>query len=72
MQGTTEVTECKKCGAGMKLGKAIEQTSVCHDRDMGGVVTMSPGGPGKLIDCWKCPECGYSITIPALLRKQAE
>ena len=23
---------------------------------------MSPGGPGKLIDCLKCPKCGWSVT----------
>ena len=23
--------------------------------------TLSAGGPGKLVDCWKCPECGFSI-----------
>ena len=23
---------------------------------------MSPGGPGKLIDCLKCPKCEWSVT----------
>ena len=25
--------------------------------------TASPGGPGRLIDCFKCADCGYSVTI---------
>lgn len=56
--------ECKKCGAEMKTGKAIVQTLTglpdfigCSD-----VVTVSPGGGGKLIDCLKCCECGWSVT----------
>ena len=28
----------------------------------GEIVTMSPGGPGKLISCLKCPQCGWSVT----------
>ena len=26
------------------------------------VQTMHAGGPGKLIHCLKCPNCGYSVT----------
>ena len=25
-------------------------------------VTISPGGPGKLVDCLKCEKCGHSVT----------
>jgi len=28
----------------------------------GQVVTMSAGGPGKLIGCLKCRDCGHSVT----------
>lgn len=27
-------------------------------------ITMSPGGPGRLVDCLKCPGCGYSMIPP--------
>ena len=62
--------DCKHCHhergiwVQMKPGKAIEQTWVCGIPDFPGQtvgVTMSPGGPGKLIDVMKCPECGYSV-----------
>ena len=47
----------------MKPGKAIEQTYTGIPDFIGGdVVTMSPGGPGRLIDCMKCVECGWSVT----------
>jgi hypothetical protein len=26
------------------------------------VVTMSPSGPGVLVDCLKCNVCGHSVT----------
>lgn len=32
-------------------------------------VTVSPGGPGKLIDCMKCIACGWSVMNGA---KQAQ
>ncbi len=57
--------ECKKCGGRMKPGKALAQTVTGipdFARD-GNVVTLSPGGPGKLIDCLKCTECGHSVGI---------
>lgn len=46
----------------MKPGKAIEQTYTGIPDFIGGdVVTMSPGGPGRLIDCLKCVKCGWSV-----------
>lgn len=55
---------CKKCGGEMKQGLAIEQTFTgmpdfpgCRD-----VVTLSAGGPGRLIGCMKCVDCGWSTT----------
>ena len=60
----SQVPVCKKCGGTMYPGKAIEETLMgipdfigCNE-----VVTMSPGGPGKLIDCMKCSSCGWSVT----------
>lgn len=56
-----------KCGGEMRLGKAIEQTySGEPDFPGGEVVTMSPAGPGKLVDCLKCSECGKSYSLGAV------
>ena len=30
------------------------------------VVTLSPGGPGVVIPCLKCPACGHSVSEPAV------
>jgi len=59
-----ENNKCKKCGGTMKPGKAIEQTWTGTPDFPGDAhcVTMSPGGTGKLIDCMKCAECGWSMT----------
>lgn len=58
------MSECKKCGAIMEPGLAIQQTYTGTPNFPGDLraVTMSPGGPGKLIDCLKCHECGWSVT----------
>lgn len=54
---------CKYCGHKMRLGIAIAQTfSGAPDFAGGSVVTISPGGPGRLCECLKCPQCGYSVT----------
>ena len=60
----TVIQECKKCNTPMKEGIAIQQTYTKGSPDFigGDIVTMSPGGAGKLIPCLKCPKCGYSIT----------
>ena len=53
---------CKICNGEMKPGKAIEQTYTGIPDFIGGdVVTISPGGPGRLIDCLKCVKCGWSV-----------
>lgn len=58
-----EETICRKCGAFMLPGKAIEQTYTgIADFPGSEIVTMSPGGGGKLVDCLKCSKCGHSIT----------
>lgn len=55
---------CKKCGGEMTKGKAMEMTVVgVPDFPGCDVVTMSFGGPGKLVDCMKCKDCGWSVTV---------
>lgn len=55
---------CRKCHGPIALGKAIAQTTTGVPDFIGTthVCTVSPGGPGKLIDCLKCSECGWSVT----------
>lgn len=53
---------CKRCGGEMMRGIAIEQTVSGSPDFVGGpVVTMSPGGCGRLIWCQKCAKCGWSV-----------
>ena len=55
---------CRRCGGKMEPGKAIAQTLTgVPDFADGSVVTLSPGGPGKLIDCTKCSACGWSVFV---------
>lgn len=56
--------DCIKCGTELQPGKAILQTTVGGSPDMGEVMTLSAGGPGKLVDCLKCPSCGHSMSHP--------
>lgn len=58
-----EVTmPCKQCGGVMKRGVAIDQTYTGTPDFAGGeVVTVSPGGSGKLVACLKCQDCGWSM-----------
>lgn len=56
---------CPKCKVDLVSGIAIEQTYTAGTPDFPGEtrgMTISPGGPGKLIGCLKCPECGWSMT----------
>lgn len=56
---------CKKCHIPMKEGVAIGQTWKPGRPDFYGDlrgVTLSPGGPGRVISALKCPKCGYSVT----------
>ena len=53
---------CRKCFGKMKPGKAIQQTYTGYpDFPNCAVVTLSPGGPGRLVDCDKCEKCGHSV-----------
>ena len=58
------MSKCPKCKVKLKKGIAIEQTWTGSPDFIGSkdVVTLSPGGSGKVIGCWKCSKCGYSIT----------
>ena len=56
--------KCLKCDEVMGLSKAISQTFTAGTPDFPGdthASTFSAGGPGKLVDCWKCPKCGRSV-----------
>jgi hypothetical protein len=56
---------CRKCNVEMQPGVALGQTFVGGMPDFPGEAhstTFSPGGPGKMIDCLKCPKCGRSVT----------
>lgn len=56
------IHECRKCGGEMQPGQAIAQTYTGHADFIGGeAVTLSPGGPGKLVECSKCSACGWSV-----------
>ena len=61
----TDTGACCRCGGAMKLGKALEQTWRGSPEWEGDTIcTMSPGGPGRLIECLKCEKCGHSISAP--------
>lgn len=53
--------KCAKCGGDMRPGVALAQTYTGGAPDLGAVCTMSPGGPGKLVECSKCAACGWSV-----------
>jgi hypothetical protein len=56
-------SDCKRCNTQLQPGIAIEQTWAGYPDFVGGeVVTLSPGGPGRVVTCWKCPKCGHSVT----------
>jgi hypothetical protein len=38
----------------------------------GKCVTLSPGGPGRIVTCWKCPKCGYSFAPVAQLDRACD
>lgn len=59
---------CRKCNTPMQPSKAIEQTwreglpDFIGGKKLETIRTMHAGGPGKLVDCMKCPACGWSTT----------
>lgn len=68
------VLACRRCGGPMKPGLAMGQTFRSGSPDFigGQVVTMSAGGPGKLIECLKCADCGHSVTPNTLVTAPAK
>ena len=60
-----KVVLCGKCNVEMQPGKAIAQTFTGGAPDFPSDThssTFSAGGPGALVDCLKCPDCGFSIS----------
>ena len=54
-----------KCDGDMLPGVAMAQTwGGVPDFPGVEVVTMSPGGPGRVVHCLKCTVCGHSVTQP--------
>ena len=56
---------CRKCNKDMSLGIYTKQTYVGGMEDFAGdgySSTFSAGGTGKVDVCWKCPDCGRSVT----------
>jgi hypothetical protein len=59
-----EPKRCRKCGAVMESGIALMSTGVGQPEFVGDTIyTISPGGPGNLVPCEKCPNCGWSIRV---------
>ena len=57
---------CPKCKTLLHPGIALAQTWTSGTPDFHGEtrgMTFSPGGPGKLINCYKCYDCGWSMTV---------
>lgn len=51
-----------RCAHEMESGLALENTMTgVPDFPDGDVVTVSYGGPGKLVECMKCVKCGYTV-----------
>lgn len=48
----------------MRPGKAMDQTYTGSPDFPGDThaTTISAGGPGRLTDCMKCEDCGWSVT----------
>jgi hypothetical protein len=55
---------CPVCAGEMRSGQVLQSTWV-GSADFAGdphPVTVSPGGPGKMVPCMKCTLCGHSVT----------
>jgi ssDNA-binding Zn-finger/Zn-ribbon topoisomerase 1 len=55
---------CKECKCEMVAGKALVDKLSGIPDFIGDdyVCTVSASGKADLVDCLKCPECGYSVT----------
>ena len=56
---------CKHCNTPMQPDgiALIPNLSGIPDFEDGCVVTVSPDGTARQIECYKCHQCGYSVTI---------
>ena len=62
---TTPTLACRRCGAPMAPGIATQATWTAGAPDFPGDEhgsTLSPG-PGSVVPCWKCTECGWSVAV---------
>lgn len=48
-------------GPGIAMGQTLTAGTPDFPSDEIGI-TLSPGGPGAVIPCRKCTECGHSVT----------
>lgn len=63
MSRSNKPNHCPKCNGEFKDGIALSQTYTGVPDFIGGdIVTVSPGGSGKLIDVLKCGGCGFSVS----------
>lgn len=61
------IPSCFKCNVLMKKGMALRNTIFGYpdfpgDTGREAGCTVSDTGPPEMILCWKCPQCGKSIT----------
>lgn len=64
----TEIPKCKKCRVKMKKGISIRNTLSGVDDFVGvEIMTIHYGGSGKLLNVWKCPQCGFSLSIGTII-----
>lgn len=55
--------QCSKCGGALEPGIAlVDINGGVPDFEGGEVVTMSPTGRAKIVDCLKCETCGHSVS----------
>lgn len=55
--------QCSKCGGALESGIAlVDIYGGVPDFEGGEVVTMSPTGRAKIVDCLKCETCGHSVS----------
>lgn len=56
--------KCRSCLVEMVEGLVMVPTvsEGVPDFPGGDAVTFSFDGPGRLVPCWKCPQCGHSRT----------
>lgn len=61
--------ECKLCNTGMKIGFAIEPRFHGNARGIMQFDQTMKADEIKIMDCWKCPECGHSEDFTSFMLK---